>query len=49
MDVKIAFLDGILQEELFVEQPLGSKVQDMKTHVCRLKKELYDLKQAPKA
>ena len=47
-DVKIAFLHGAIKEEIYVEQPLGLKVQDWDTHVCRLKKALYGLKQAPK-
>eukprot|EP00253_Pinus_taeda_P005074 PITA_05074 len=46
MDVKTAFFHGILREEVFIEQPLGFEVHDKKTHVCSLKKALYDLKQA---
>ena len=49
MDVKTAFLHGAIKEEVYVEQPLGFKVQDWDTHVCRLKKALYGLKQAPKS
>ena len=49
MDVKTAFLDGSIKEEVYVEQPLGFEVQDRDTHVCRLKKALYGLKQAPRA
>ena len=49
MDVKTAFLHGAIKEEVYVEQPLGFKVQDQHTHVCRLNKALYGLKQAPKA
>ena len=49
MDVKTAFLHGAIKEEVYVEQPLGFKVQDRDTHVCRLKKALYGLKQAPRA
>ena len=49
MDVKIAFLHGAIKEEVYVEQPLGFKVQYRDTHVCRLKKTLYGLKQAPRA
>lgn len=44
MDVKIAFLHGILQEEVYVEQPQGFEVHDRKPRICRLKKALYGLK-----
>ena len=46
MDVKTAFLNGVVEEEVYVEQPLGFKTYDRKTHVCKLKKALYGLKQA---
>ena len=49
MDVKTAFLHGTIKEEVYVEQPLGFEVQDQDTHVCRLKKALYGLKEAPRA
>ena len=49
MDVKTAFLHGSLKEEVYVERPLGFKVQDRDTHVYRFKKYLYELKQAPRA
>ena len=44
MDVKIAFLNGVVEEEVYVEQPLCFETQDRKSHVCRLKKALYSLK-----
>ncbi|GJW70753.1 retrovirus-related pol polyprotein from transposon TNT 1-94 [Tanacetum coccineum] len=49
MDVKTTFLNGDLQEEVFVSQPKGFEDQDNPTHVYRLKKALYGLKQAPRA
>ena len=48
MDVKTAFLNGVVEEEVYVEQPLGFEIHDRKTHVYRLKKALYGLKQEPK-
>ena len=49
MDVKTTFLNGVIEEEVYIEQPEGSDTHDQKNHVCRLKKALYGLKQAPRA
>jgi hypothetical protein len=43
--VKIAFLNGIIEEEVYIEQPQGFEVHDRESYVCRLKKALYGLKQ----
>nr|GEZ03263.1 hypothetical protein [Tanacetum cinerariifolium] len=47
MDVKTTFLNGELKEEVYVSQPEGFVDPDHPTHVYRLKKALYVLKQAP--
>jgi len=49
MDVKIAFLNGIINEKVYIEQPEGFTIKDKKLYVCKLKKALYGLKQAPRA
>ncbi|GJX56580.1 retrovirus-related pol polyprotein from transposon TNT 1-94 [Tanacetum coccineum] len=49
MDVKRAFLNGILREEVYVSQPERFVDQDNPNHVYKLKKDLYWLKQAPRA
>jgi hypothetical protein len=49
MDVKTTLLNGVFEEEVYIEQPQGFEVEDRKTHVYKLKKDLYGLKQAPRA
>jgi hypothetical protein len=49
MDIKNVFFHGYLQEEVYMEQPLGYVDQTHPNLVCRLKKAFYGLKQAPKA
>eukprot|EP00253_Pinus_taeda_P014397 PITA_14397 len=49
MDVKSTFLNGELEEEVYIEQLEGFLLTDKKNYVCRLNKALYGLKQAPRA
>ncbi|WKA05143.1 hypothetical protein VitviT2T_023126 [Vitis vinifera] len=49
MDVKSAFFNGFINEEVYVEQPPGFQSFNFPNHVFRLKKALYGLKQAPRA
>ncbi|GKF10684.1 retrovirus-related pol polyprotein from transposon TNT 1-94, partial [Tanacetum coccineum] len=49
MDVKSAFLNGKLKEEVYVKQPPGFESSEFPDYVCKLDKSIYGLKQAPKA
>ena len=49
LDVKSAFLNGELAEMVFVRQPLGFAIKGAEHWVCRLRKALYRLRQAPRA
>jgi hypothetical protein len=49
MDVKSAFLNGPIKEEVYVEQPPGFEDNEYPSHVYKLSKALYGFKQAPRA
>jgi hypothetical protein len=49
MDVKTTFLNGAIEEEVYIEQPQGFEVHSRDTHVFILNKDSYGLKQAPRA
>jgi hypothetical protein len=49
IDVKSAFLNGPIKEEVYVEEPFGFESEGYPNHVYKLHKALYGLKQAPRA
>jgi hypothetical protein len=49
MDVKLAFLNGELEEEVCIEQSKGFQLSENADYVCKLKKFLYGLKWDPRA
>eukprot|EP00253_Pinus_taeda_P009795 PITA_09795 len=49
MDVKTVFLNGKIEEEVYIEKPEGFETFDHESYVCQLKRALYGLKQAPHA
>uniref|UniRef100_A0A2N9HL28 CCHC-type domain-containing protein n=1 Tax=Fagus sylvatica TaxID=28930 RepID=A0A2N9HL28_FAGSY len=48
MDVKIAFLNGELDEEIYMDQPVGFVAKGQERKVCKLKRSIYGLKQSSK-
>ena len=49
MDVKSVFLNGYVNEKVYVDQPPGFEDTSYPNHIFKLKKALYGLKQAPRA
>jgi hypothetical protein len=49
IDVKTTFLNGEIEEEIYIKQLDGFIIHEKESHVCRLKKVVYGLKQAPRA
>lgn len=47
MGVKITFLNGVVNEQVYAKQPSGFEYFEQPNHVFKLKKALYSLKQAP--
>ena len=48
MDVKTVFINGDIEEEIYMDQPKGFVEQGLESKVCKLTKSLYGLKHAPK-
>ncbi len=49
MDVKTSLVNGVVEEEIYIEKPKGFETYDIETHLCRLSRSLYGLKNVPRA
>ena len=49
MDMETTFLNGVVKDEVYMEQSLGFETHDRQSHVYRWKKSLYELKQVPRS
>ena len=49
IDVSNAFLHGFLAEDVYMQQPLGFKDATYPSHVCKLQRSIYGLKQSPRS
>lgn len=49
MDMMTSFLNGMVEEEIYMEQPKGFETLNKDNQVCLLKRALYELKEAPRA
>jgi hypothetical protein len=49
MDMKSSFMNGEIEEEVYIEQQEGFQFSENVDYVCKLKKAFYGLKQAPRA
>jgi hypothetical protein len=49
MDIKSTFMNGELEEEVYIEQPEGFQLSENTDYACNLKKALYGLNEAPRA
>ena len=49
LDIKTAFLNGDIEEDVYVAQPVGFEKRGQEHLVCKLQKALYGLRQAPRA
>ena len=45
MDAKTSFLDSVIEEYVYIEHPQGFEVENIWTHICKLKKAMYGMKQ----